>query len=92
MRGWRGREYEVVRVGRLPITRTIFALVRDTIFSVSLPCSLTFSLGFLMGLLLCCHSNSMNQVHPHLKACEHGLLMVHTMKSLLFSVSGTHLI
>ena len=28
VRGWRGEGYEVVRVGRLPITHTIFAIMR----------------------------------------------------------------
>ena len=50
-------ECEVIRIGRLHITRTIFALMRDAFLLCVRPL-LTFSLGFLMGLLLCCHSNS----------------------------------
>ena len=38
--GVEGEGYEVVRVGRLPITRTIFALTRRySSLAVSLPCS-----------------------------------------------------
>ena len=37
--GMEGEGYEVVRVGRLPITRTIFALMRRYSLAVSLPCS-----------------------------------------------------
>ena len=38
--GMEGEGYEVVRVGRLPITHTIFALMRRySSLAVSLPCS-----------------------------------------------------
>ena len=37
--GVEGEGYEVVRVGRLPNTRTIFALMKRYSLAVALPCS-----------------------------------------------------